>query len=97
VCIIDKIREWFKNNGFIEGRNMTKNEPNKYHHMPIKKTDVWKTSFKSKEGLFEWMVKPFSLSYSMATFMQMMDDILHPFENSFVFIYLYDMLIFNKT
>jgi hypothetical protein len=24
-----------------------------YHHVPIEKTDVWKTSFKSKEGFFE--------------------------------------------
>ena len=29
-----------------------------YHKVPIEQTDVWKTAFKSKEGLFEWFVIP---------------------------------------
>jgi hypothetical protein len=27
-----------------------------YHQLPIEKTYVWKIAFKSKEGLFEWLV-----------------------------------------
>ena len=68
-----------------------------YHKVLKEHIDVWKTSLKSKEGIFEWMVMPFVLTNAPTTLRRMMDDIMWPFTNTFVVVNMDDILIYNKN
>ena len=47
-----------------------------YHQVQIKAEDTWKKTFKTKQGFYEWLVIPFCLCNSLATFMGLMNDVL---------------------
>ena len=63
----------------------------------IKEGDEWKTAFRTRYGLFEYLVLPFGLANGPATCQQFVNDTLREFLDIFCSVYLDDILIYSRN
>ncbi|KAA0061618.1 ty3-gypsy retrotransposon protein [Cucumis melo var. makuwa] len=68
-----------------------------YHQLRIKDEDVPKTAFRSRYGHYEFIVMSFGLTNAPAVFMDLMNRVFREFLDTFVIVFIDDILIYSKT
>jgi len=66
-----------------------------YNLIRIVEGDEWKTAFRTQYGHFETLVMPFRLTNALATYQELINDILKKLLNKTVIIYLNNILIYT--
>ena len=68
-----------------------------YYQVQIADGDEQKTACVARYEAYEWFVMPFGLTNAPTTICTLMHEILHPYLDQFVVVYLDDIVIFSNT
>jgi hypothetical protein len=67
-----------------------------YHQLKIWESDIPKTTFHTRYGLYEYTVKSFGLTNVPAYFMYLINKVFMAYLNKFVVVFIDDILVFSK-
>jgi hypothetical protein len=68
-----------------------------YHQMRIRPSDIPKTAFSTRYGLYEFTVMSFGLTNAPAYFMNLMNKVFMEYLDRFVVVLIEDIIIYSKS
>jgi hypothetical protein len=68
-----------------------------YHLIWIKKGEEWKTAFYTRYGHYKYTIILFGLTNALATFQELINNVLRTHLDIFVIAYLDDILVYSKN
>jgi 3'-phosphoadenosine 5'-phosphosulfate sulfotransferase (PAPS reductase)/FAD synthetase len=68
-----------------------------YHQLKIRESNIPKTTFRIRYGLYEYTVMSFGLTNASTYFMYLMNKVFMEYLDKFIVVFIDDILILSKT